>query len=132
MRNPGEGRKPMILVVDDEAAVRTMLSWALKRHGFDVILAADGKEAVEVFRQLGREIDVVVLDLFMPNFSGIQTLAAIRAIDPQACCCFTTGDTGIQHEEDLLARGAAAVIGKPFVLADVVMVLWELAARDRS
>jgi DNA-binding response OmpR family regulator len=122
----------MILPVDDQAAVRAVISRGLKVHGFDVVQAADGKEAVEVFRRQHREIDVVLLDLNMPGLSGLQTLAALRAIDPGFRCCLMTGDGGEYSEADLQGLGVGGVISKPFALAKVAAHLRRLLARPRT
>jgi DNA-binding NtrC family response regulator len=124
-------RRPAVLVVDDEEVVRKMLGVALRLHGFDVRQAAGGEEAVELYRRDGGTIAAVVLDVRMPGMDGPQTLAALRGLDPGVLCCFMSGDTGRYSTEGLLAMGAAHFFAKPFVLAEFVGVLREVAARRR-
>jgi CheY-like chemotaxis protein len=123
--------QPGVLVVDDEEAVRTVLEIALRLSGLEVRLAASGEEAVELYRRDGGSIGVVLLDVRMPGLDGPQTLAALREIDPDLACCFMSGDAGRYSTEDLLAMGTAHFFAKPFVLADLVRVLREVAARAR-
>ena len=67
----------------------------------------------------------------MDGLDGPQTLAALRGLDPDLVCCFMSGDTGRYSAAGLLAMGAAHFFAKPFVLAEVVRVLREVAARVR-
>lgn len=65
-----------ILVVDDEARIRDVVQYALEREGLDVILAADGREALELLA--GGGVDLVVLDILMPELDGLSVARAIR------------------------------------------------------
>ena len=76
------GRGRTVLVADDEAGVRTLARGGLEQHGYEVLAAADGAEAVEVFGREADRIDVVVLDATMPRMTGRQAFDAIRAIAP--------------------------------------------------
>jgi CheY-like chemotaxis protein len=114
-------------VVDDEAAVRTLLDAGLRYHGFAVWPAADGAEAVDLYRRHAGEIALALLDVKMPGMDGPETLRALRAVNPGLACCFMTGDAGRYAEADLLALGAAHVIRKPFSLAETAQRLRELA-----
>lgn len=119
-------RQPGILVVDDDAAVRTMLDVGLRQYGFAVWQAADGQEALRVYPQNRSEIDLVLLDVRMPGLDGPQTLAALLQLNPQIRCCFMTGQAGSYSQDELLQRGAAHVFPKPFQLAQVAQVLASL------
>ena len=108
-------RQRGILVVDDDATVRTMLDIGLRHHGFAVWLAAGGQEAVEVFRRHGQAIDIVLLDVRMPGLDGPQTLAALQQIDPRVRCCFMSGESGGYNSETLLTLGASHLDRKSVV-----------------
>ncbi len=123
----GPPRQYGILVVDDDAAVRDLLDFALRHQGFAVWLAATGQEALEQYRRYGATIDVALLDVLMPGLDGPQTLAALQALNPQVRCCFMTGDLGLYNEGELRTMGAAVVFYKPFRLAEVAQVLRGLA-----
>jgi CheY-like chemotaxis protein len=126
---PGAPAKYSILVIDDDEGVRGVLSVALRQRGFAVWLAADGQEALDLYRHHGPVIDVVVIDVRMPGLDGPQTLAALQAFNPQVHCCFMSGDLGSYTERGLRNQGAAAVFPKPLHLAEVTRVLWELASK---
>jgi CheY-like chemotaxis protein len=121
-------RKPGILVVDDDAAVRLLLDVGLRQHGFAVWLAADGREAIQVYQQDHSAIDLVLLDIRMPGLDGPQTLIALRRLNPQIQCCFMTGQAGNYRLDELLALGAARVFAKPFQLTELAQTLATLIA----
>jgi CheY-like chemotaxis protein len=113
-------------VVDDEHFVRSMLQLGLERNGFDVWLAANGREATDLYRLHQDRIAVVLLDVRMPGLDGPGTLDALRELNPQVLACFMSGDAGAYDPQELLQRGAAHVIAKPFhldPLADTLRLL---------
>ena len=116
-----------ILVADDEWAVRAVLGVALRGKGFALWLASDGHEALDLYRRCRETIDVVLLDVCMPGWDGPQTLAALREVNPQVRCCFMSGDLGRYTEQGLRDLGAAAVLQKPFRVAEIAQALWDLA-----
>lgn len=107
--------------------MREVLHDKLRQEGFSVWLAADGQEALDLYRNHCDTIDVVLLDVRMPGLDGPQTLAALQEITPQVRCCFMSGYLGSYTEESLRDLGAAEFFAKPFRLAEVAHVLGELA-----
>ncbi len=91
-----------------------------------------GFEAVQLYRRHAQDISLVLLDVRMPGLDGPQTLALLRELNPHVCCCFMTGHSGVFTDRELLDRGAAAVLGKPFVLPTLSQTVRELLARPRS
>lgn len=118
-----------VLIADDEADVREVLHDKLRQEGFSVWLAADGQEALELYRNHRETIDVALLDVCMPGLDGPQTLAALRKVTPRVRCCFMSGDLGSYSEEKLRGLGAASVFAKPFRLDEVTRALEELASQ---
>jgi PAS domain S-box-containing protein len=88
---PPRGRGEAVVVADDEPLVRSLAKSALERHGYRVLLAADGAEAVEVFRRDAAGVALVVLDASMPRMSGREACAAIRAVRPGVPVLFASG-----------------------------------------
>jgi DNA-binding response OmpR family regulator len=86
---PSQTKMLKILVVDDEASIRELLSHQLMQQGRRVIVASDGQTAIEMFRR--ERPDITILDLQMPDLGGIAVLQAIRAIDPAATVMIFTG-----------------------------------------
>jgi CheY-like chemotaxis protein len=120
-----------VLVVDDEGGLRGVLDVGMRQEGFAVWLAANGREALDLYRRHRETIDVVLLDVLMPGLDGPQTLAALQALNPQIRSCFMSGDLGSYTEERLRGLGAAAILQKPFRLAEVAQVLRQLASHGR-
>jgi len=125
-------RNPGILIVDDMSSMLTLFRIELESRGFTVWLAADGSSAVELYRRRREEIDLVLLDVQMPDPDGPLTLAALRRVDPGVVACFMTEVPGNYTEEELLARGAVCTFTKPFRSADVARFLQALVAARRS
>jgi CheY-like chemotaxis protein len=122
-------RKYGILIADDEGSVRDRLNVGMRRQGFAVWLAGNGQEALDLYRRHRETIDVVLLDVCMPGLDGLETLFALQELNPQICCCFMSGTVGRHTEERLCKWSAAAVVPKPFSLAEVAQVLLELASK---
>lgn len=118
-----------VLVVDDDKLVRIMIKLGLERNGFEVWLATDGREAIELYRDQREQIAVALLDVRMPGLDGPATLDALRALNPDLPSCFMSGDLGSYEPEELLQRGAAHIIAKPFQLDHLVDIL-RLLVRD--
>jgi CheY-like chemotaxis protein len=114
---------PGILVVDDDALVRAVLSRALQGCGFRVWPAAGGAEAVELLRRQAGQVALALLDVRMPGLDGPATLRELRRLDPGLRCCFLTGEPGAYGEEGLLALGAERVFLKPFRLPELTAAL---------
>jgi CheY-like chemotaxis protein len=96
-----------------------LLQLGLQRAGFDVWLASNGREAIDVYREHRESIGVVLLDVRMPGLDGPGTLDALRELNPAVRACFMSGDTGAHHSQQLLRRGAASVLAKPFHLKEL-------------
>ncbi len=119
---------PCVLVVDDEDALRMILTRELRKRGFDVYSSDSGYEAVEMYCRSPVRVDVVLMDVNMPGTSGPDALDAILAVDPSVRCCFMTADLRPGRHAALLARGAAAVFDKPFAsVKDVCETLKQIA-----
>jgi two-component system cell cycle sensor histidine kinase/response regulator CckA len=87
----GHGGHETILVVDDESAVRDAAKNILTQAGYQVLLAADGAKALEIYRVLRRQIALVILDSVMPNLSGRETLESLARLNPHVRVLFSTG-----------------------------------------
>jgi two-component system, cell cycle sensor histidine kinase and response regulator CckA len=80
-----------ILLVDDESVIRKLCRELLNHAGYRVLIAADGKEAIEVYKSRKHEIALVILDLVMPRMNGWKCLAELRKIDPSVCVLVWSG-----------------------------------------
>ncbi|MEM9592711.1 MAG: PAS domain S-box protein [Acidobacteriota bacterium] len=109
-----------ILVVDDEPAVRFLARSVLEAFGFDVLDAEDGVEAIEVYRERSHDIDLVLLDLTMPNMDGEQALGAIQGIDPEAKVLLCSGYSRDETMSRVAGRPVSGFIHKPYEVQALV------------
>ena len=126
-----------ILVVEDDPGIRDSLAQLLTKAGYRVTQAANGSEAVRLWRESGG--DLVILDLFMPEKDGIETIVELRAHSPGVLIIAMSGGGKDRKRIDLLKDakllGAVQTIEKPFnseqMLALVARVLGESASGER-
>jgi len=100
-------------VVDGDAVVRTILGMLFRQRGLPVMLASNGKIAVEIYQRHSSEIGLVLLDVGMADLDGPQTLVKLREIDPSLACYFMSGDWHPYTEDELMEMGALGLAVKP-------------------
>jgi DNA-binding NtrC family response regulator len=106
-----------LLVIDDEADVREMLEFILSDAGFEVATVDGGMAAVELARA-GR-FDVAVTDMRMPDMNGIETLIALKELDPTIEVVVVTGYASEQTAAECIHLGAFGYLRKPFELNEL-------------
>jgi two-component system response regulator MprA len=116
-----------ILVVDDEKAVRDSLERALRLNGYDVELAADGREALEAAER--SHPDAVVLDLMMPHVDGLEVCRRLRAAGDRTPVLIATARDAVADRVEGLDAGADDYIVKPFALEELQARLRALLRR---
>jgi len=116
----GRGR---ILLVDDQEPVREVAKDMLEALGYDVITAADGLEGVSRYRDLWREIDLVVLDMIMPNMSGGDCFRRMKEINPKARVVLSSGYSMDGAIQDVMNEGILAFIQKPYRMEELSRVV---------
>lgn len=115
--------EPMVLVVDDEASVRSLISNSLRDHGYRIMEAADGVDALRLAKELLPA--AVVLDIELPALDGTTVMQALRS-DPETSQVPIIGMSG--HEIDPAdERSFTCFLQKPFSPSDVVFVLAQVA-----
>src|SRR3954471_4035071 len=119
-------RRRTILAVDDDECTRKILKGLLTRGGFDVRLASDGREALELVHA-GPPPDVILLDLQMPVMTGVEVLSAMRA-NP-AWAAIPTVILTASEECTAAQFGVAGLLLKPFHDADLQAVIRSALAR---
>jgi PAS domain S-box-containing protein len=102
-----------ILLVDDEEMIRKVGSTILGRYGYRVLLAEDGENALEVYREHGPRIDLVILDQMMPRLSGRDAFRRLLAVNPRVRVLFSSGYSGDHLTDDDRGR-AAGFVNKPY------------------
>ncbi|MFN4261418.1 MAG: PAS domain S-box protein [Gemmataceae bacterium] len=107
------GRGEMVLVVDDEPAIREIARSTLTAYGYQVMTATQGKEAVELYAQMGQNIHVVITDMIMPVMDGGATIRSLRTLNPQVRIIAASG-LNDSLPEDPTQLGVADILSKPF------------------
>jgi CheY-like chemotaxis protein len=99
-----------VLVIDDEPTVRTITKIILTRLGYEVLVADNGRQGLELNHQ--EHPDVIVLDLSMPEMDGVDVLTQIRRVDRHQPVIIVTGDSRPEMEQQIRALGISAFIVK--------------------
>lgn len=113
------GGHETILLVDDEKIIIDVTSSLLEGLGYKIMIAHSGEEAVDIYREHGGRIDLVILDMVMPGIGGGGAFDAIIAMRPEAKVILSSGYSMTGMAKDILDRGVKAFLQKPFMLADL-------------
>ena len=105
-------RLPRVLVVDDERSMRELLSIVLRREGYDVLLAENGRTALSLLER--ESIDVLISDIKMPDMSGVDVLRAAKKIDPHILGIMITAFASTETAVEAMRLGACDYLSKPF------------------
>jgi PAS domain S-box-containing protein len=114
-----------VLVVDDDAVVRGVLSKILSRAGYRATLCENGGEALEFYRTNWRDIDLVIMDMVMPVMDGQATFSAMQEINPKVTTIMVSGYAMDEKAQALLDRGVADFVQKPFSMKKLVRKIEE-------
>jgi len=112
-----------VLVVDDEPLVRAFAAEGLQGLGYNVLVAENGRQALELYQRHRAEIGGVLLDLIMPDLSGLETYRRMRALDPLVHVVFASGYSTGEILRSAPDARSAAFIGKPYTLQGLSAVL---------
>ncbi len=119
----------LVLVVDDEEFLRILCGRMLGRLGYDVVLAASGHEALDIYRVRSEEIVCVMLDLIMPGMDGVEVHEKIKAMNPDARVIVTSG----YHQQEIATRfegkGMSGFIQKPYRIAALEKIVGSVVSR---
>jgi len=110
-----------ILVVDDEEALRTVLSTELGSEGYKVEAASDGDEAISIVQN--RQFDLVLLDIKMPRVDGFEVLKFIKKNHPQMKVIMLTAFADLKNAIESKKLGAEDFISKPYDLVDLLTTI---------
>lgn len=116
---------PIVLAVDDSASVIEIIQVVLSAEGFRVIPASNGERAVQVLHK--RAVDLIITDLYMPDFDGLELIGSARAICPQTPIVAMSGKTGAMNMLRTAALlGACATLPKPFTPAELLAAVHQV------
>ncbi|MEU7865503.1 response regulator transcription factor [Dactylosporangium sp. NPDC049140] len=121
-------RQPKVLVVDDEASIRALLSATLRLTGFEVRVATGGNEALAAAAEYAP--DLVVLDVMMPDLDGFEVAQRLRTSGRPVPVLFLTARDSVEDRISGLTVGADDYVAKPFSLEEVVLRIRAILRRS--
>jgi CheY-like chemotaxis protein len=118
-----------VLVVDDEAMIIDISVRLLKKMGYEVLTAHDGKEAIEIYKQNAHRVAIVILDLIMPGMGGGEVYDRLKAVDANVKVLLSSGYSINGQAAEILNRGCDGFIQKPFNLNELSVKLREIITK---
>ena len=121
-----------ILLVDDEDIIVSIGEKILKRMGYDVITAKNGKEAIELYKENKDRVDIVVLDMIMPEMGGGEAYDRLKEINPNVRVLLSSGYSIEGQASEILKRGCDGFIQKPFRMRLLSRKIKELRGKEKT
>ncbi|MBM3935060.1 MAG: response regulator [SAR202 cluster bacterium] len=119
-----------VLVADDEAIIRILLNHVLTAQSYEVVLAEDGQEAIEILQR--ERFDLVITDITMPRATGMDVLHTSKTVDPACPVMLITGFPSEDLISQMYGAGAEEYIPKPFDLQSIKDAVARLLARKQG
>jgi two-component system cell cycle sensor histidine kinase/response regulator CckA len=113
-------------VVDDEAPVALVAKRTLERCGFEVLIAKDGLEAMELFRSHGQRVRCVLLDLIMPRMDGLETLRELRRLRSDTPVILSSGYSEEEVSSKFAQDKVEGLVEKPFRIEALIRKVQEV------
>jgi PAS domain S-box-containing protein len=134
-----DGKGRLVLVVDDEVAIREIAKESLEAYNYRVMLASDGIEAISIYAQFHHSIEIVLIDMMMPNLDTRSTIETLQQINPQVQIIVMSGSV-VNLESMVDRRGeipihqqtVKAFVTKPFTSAELLEALAKIQISDRA
>jgi two-component system OmpR family response regulator len=121
-----------ILVVEDEEAMASGLKFNFEQEGYDVVVASDGQQAVDTFKDAREDVDLIVLDLMLPSMSGYEVCRAIREIDNHVPIVVLSARTLSEDRALAFDCGTDQYLSKPFHLPELLTRVRTLIERRQA
>jgi len=124
------GHGEVVLVVDDESAIREITKGTLEAYGYQVMTASDGTEAVALYAQHKGQIHVVLTDMMMPFMDGLATIRALQKLDPQVKVIASSGLAADGKMAEAASVGVKTFLSKPYTAERLLKALAEILGRE--
>jgi len=126
------GHNELVLVVDDEEPILSLVQKVLKRTGYRVLLAMNGVEAVALYAHRRQEIDVVIMDMVMPIMDGPTTIVALKAINADVKIVGSSGAASVGGMAKVRDAGVRYFIPKPYTAETMLKTLHEVLRKNHA
>ena len=126
MTGDTKDKKRIILIVEDDEATLELLAQTLSKEGYRTLMAQDGTQAIQIAST--NRLDLVVLDLNLPDITGIEVMGELKAIDERLQIIVLTGHGSRERARSAMEKGAFDFLTKPFDLKHVCAVVSEALA----
>ncbi|MDP1759218.1 MAG: response regulator, partial [Thermodesulfovibrionales bacterium] len=118
--------KGVILVIDDEELIRNVARDILRELDYDVLLASGGKEGIKIYADKKDVIDLVILDMIMPEMGGKETFKKLKEINPDVKILISSGYGQDSLPEQVMDNGEAGFIQKPYNINEIAEIIKEV------
>ncbi len=125
---PDSKARGLILLVDDEEMIRDVGREVLEALGYQVITARGGRQAVEIYGRWKERVDLVILDLSMPDMDGEATSDAIWEMDPETRVILSSGYSLDDQARRIMKKGCCAFLQKPFKMTVLARTIESILA----
>lgn len=115
-----------VLLIDDDFMILDIGKKMLEKIGLEVITAANGFEAIEIYKKEYKKINVVIIDMIMPEISGIDTYYRLRKINPELKTLISSGYRKSKDIDKIIERGNSRFIQKPFNMEQLTLEIGEV------
>ena len=115
-----------VLFVDDEDMIIEVAGELFEQLGYKVLTAGSGKEAIEIYEKNKEQIDIVLLDMIMPDMSGSDTYDSLKEINPDINVLLSSGYSINGQATEIIDRGCSGFIQKPFKMKELSQKLREI------
>ncbi|MBF0524116.1 MAG: response regulator [Deltaproteobacteria bacterium] len=127
-----EGGTETILLVDDEEFIIHVGRQVLTKFGYTVFTAVDGESALEVYREKGNNIDLVLMDLIMPGMGGRKCLTELLKINPDLKVVMASGFAGPEPANMVIKEGARGFLNKPYETREMLRLIRQVLDQDKD
>jgi two-component system, cell cycle sensor histidine kinase and response regulator CckA len=119
-------RQDYIMIVEDEVQMQEIMKDLLESNGYNVIIAGDGFEALELYRQRGHQISLVILDVMLPEMDGRDTYYELKKLNEGVKVFFCSGFTSLVEIQSLVEKENLYALQKPFSPKEFLAVVSEV------
>lgn len=120
---PSTGKGELILIVDDEPAIRDITKTSLESHEYQTLVASDGIEAIAIYAKYTDKISAVLVNLMLPGLDGLTTIRTLKKINPDVKIVATSGLIAKNKLGEIVNTGAATFLSKPYTINELLLAL---------